>query len=36
MQTDRQVPVEADAATYDFLRMFLSQLGHPFEGDAGS
>ena len=33
MQTDQHVPVEADMATYDFLRAFLLQLGHPLEAD---
>jgi hypothetical protein len=33
MQTDQQEHVEADMATYDFLRTFLIQAGHPIEAD---
>jgi hypothetical protein len=34
MLTAQQEPVEADMATYDFLRTFLLQAGHPIEGDS--
>jgi len=33
MQTDQQQHVEADMATYNFLRRFLLQAGHPIDAD---
>lgn len=33
MQTDQGEHVEADMTTYDFLRTFLIQLGHPIEDE---
>jgi hypothetical protein len=33
MRTDQLEVVEADMATYDFLRTFLIQLGHPITED---
>ena len=33
MLTNQQVHVEADMATYDALRTFLLQAGHPLEAD---
>jgi hypothetical protein len=33
MQADQKEHVEADMATYNFLRAFLIQLGHPIEDD---
>ena len=36
METDRKEHVEADMATYDFLREFLIQAGHQIEGSGWS